>query len=160
VDSNADTQFNDRAVYLGPGNITNAINHHVSPATGYLNPSQAYWGSLNGPTTADQTGVPCVANGGLWCNTGEMQRNSLTGPGFFNTDLGFSKKFKINERAAFRFEGNFFNMFNHPNFLPPDLVNGGANLNSPSTFGKSAATFNNQETGGPRITQLAVRFDF
>src|ERR1700691_4234491 len=36
VDSNQDGDFNDRAVYLGPGSITNAINHDVSPATGYL----------------------------------------------------------------------------------------------------------------------------
>jgi hypothetical protein len=163
VDSNADNQFNDRAVYIGSGKITNAINHNVSPAHGYLTASDpatgnnTSFGMLNGPHTTD---VPCVANGGAWCETGEMQRNSLVGPGFFNEDVGFSKKFKINERAAFKLEANFFNLFNHPNFLPPNLVQGGANLNSASTFGQSQATFTNQQTGGPRITQLAIRFDF
>ena len=159
VDSNSDNQFNDRAAYIGPGNITNAINHHVSPATGYLNIGPTYWGSLNGPTTPNELGVACTANFGLWCNNGEMQRNSLTGPSFFNTDLGFHKSFKINERAAIRVEGNLFNIFNHPNFLPPDLITDGANLSS-AGFGKSLATFSNQQTGGPRITQLALRFDF
>lgn len=159
VDSNEDNQFNDRAVYLGPGNITNAIDHHVSPATGYLYNNPAYWGSLNGLSTANETAIPCTANFGLWCNNGEMQRNSLTGPSFFDTDMGFAKAFKINERAAVKFEGNFFNIFNHPNFLPPDLSLGGANLNN-GDFGKSLATFTNQQSGGPRITQLAVRFDF
>lgn len=163
VDSNADNQFNDRAVYTGSGTIRDAINHNVSPAHGYLTASDPVtgnnpvFGMLNGPHTTD---VPCVANGGAWCNTGEMQRNSLVGPGFFNVDMGFGKKFKINERAALKFEANFFNFFNHPNFLPPDLVAGGANLNSPATFGRSQATFTNLQSGGPRITQLALRFDF
>jgi hypothetical protein len=165
VDSNKDTQFNDRAVYTGSGSITSAINHNVSPATGYLTPSDpatgnnTSFGALNGPHTTDPQCSASV-NSGLWCNTGEMQRNSLVGPGFFNTDLGFGKSFKITEKMALKFEGNFFNIFNHPNFLPPDLISGGANLNDPTTFGKSLATFSNQQTGGPRITQLAVRFDF
>jgi hypothetical protein len=150
VDSNKDTQFNDRANYIGSGPITNAVNHHVSPADGYL--SAADFGMLNGD-------IPCPAsvNQGLWCQgqaLGQMERNTLVGPGFFNTDLGFGKSFKITERAALKFEGNFFNIFNHPNFLPPD-----ANLNN-GTFGHSLSTFSNQQSGGPRITQLAVRFDF
>ena len=157
VDSNGDGQFNDRSAYIGSGKITNAINHNVSPATGYLNPTD--FASFNTPN-----GLQCPAsvNGGAWCDTGQMQRNSLVGPSFFNTDIGFHKSFKINERSAFRLEGNFFNIFNHPNFVPPNLQagEGGANLNSPSIFGKSQATFTNQETGGPRITQLALRFDF
>jgi len=159
VDSNKDTQFNDRANYIGPGTITDAINHNVSPATGYLNSGAANWGMLNGATTPNQTGIACPAsvNLGLWCEgraLGQMERNTLIGPGFFNTDLGFGKSFKITERAALKVEGNFFNIFNHPNFLPPD-----ANLND-GNFGQSTSTFSNQQSGGPRITQLAVRFDF
>jgi hypothetical protein len=151
VDSNADGQFNDRAVYIGSGGVSRAINHNVSPATAYVSPAD--FGMLNGPNPND---IPCPAsvNMGLWCNAGEMQRNSLLGPGFFNTDLGFAKSFTITEAFKLKFEGNFFNIFNHPNFLPPDN-----NLND-GTFGKSLSTFTNQQTGGPRITQLAIRFDF
>jgi len=83
-----------------------------------------------------------------------MERNSLYGPGFFNTDFGVKKTFKINEKATFRIEANFFNIFNHPNFLLPD------NKLSDGTFGQSQATFSNQQSGGPRITQLTARFDF
>jgi len=156
VDSNGDGNFNDRSVYTGPGTVTNAINHSTSPAFGYLKVDPTSWGALNGPTiTATQTGIPCTANGGAWCNgPGEMQRNSLIGPGFFNTDIGFGKTFKINERMGLKFEGNFFNILNHPNFLPPT-----SNLNS-GQFGLSTSTYTNQQTGGPRITQLALRFDF
>ena len=94
---------------------------------------------------------------GLWCqgqSLGQMQRNSLVGPSFFNTDFGVKKSFKVTERFALTFEANFFNIFNHPNFESPD-----GNLND-STFGQSTATFSNQQTGGPRITQLAARIDF
>jgi hypothetical protein len=156
VDSNEDGIINDRAVYIGPGSINNAIDHNISPAHGYLPQNPSNWGSLNGPTTANETGIPCPisVNGGLWCNQGEMVRNTLIGPGFFNTDLGFGKTFKITEGTGLKLEANFFNMFNHPNFLPPDN-----NLND-GTFGQSLSTFTNQQTGGPRVTQLALRFDF
>ncbi len=166
VDSNKDTQFNDRANYIGPGTITSAINHNVSPATGFLKTStdctmdsNCLWGMLNGSTTTAQAGIACplTVNMGLWCQgkaLGQMQRNSLVGPGFFNTDIGFAKSFKITEHSALKFEGNFFNILNHPNFLPPD-----SNLND-GNFGRSTSTFSNQQSGGPRITQLAIRFDF
>jgi Carboxypeptidase regulatory-like domain len=167
VDSNKDGEFNDRAVYIGSGKITNAINHNISPAHGYLpgdvvdpntqavsNPAFAMWG---GSFASDLplSSCPVAANLGLWCNSGEMRRNTLVGPAFFNTDIGFAKGFKITESTQLRFEGNFFNIFNHPNFLSPD-----GNLNDVGTFGQSTSTFTNEQTGGPRITQLAVRFDF
>jgi hypothetical protein len=161
VDSNADGQFNDRANYTGPGKLTGDINHNQEPWRGYLtgdNPdgTNNAWGMLNGPHSTD---VPCPVsvNLGLWCQglaLGQMERNTLVGPSFFNTDFGVKKTFKITEKATVRFDANFFNLFNHPNFQNPD-----ADLND-GTFGQSTATFNNQQTGGPRITQLALRFDF
>jgi hypothetical protein len=160
VDSNADGQFNDRANYIGPGKLTDSINHHQEPWRGYLNnPGGTYWGMLNGTTVANNQGIPCPAsvNLGLWCQgqaLGQMERNTLTGPAYFNTDFGVKKTFKINERSTLRFDANFFNLFNHPNFESPD-----SNLND-TTFGLSQATFSNLQSGGPRVTQLAVRFDF
>jgi hypothetical protein len=160
-DSNKDGEFNDRAVYLGSGKASSDIHHNVSPATGYLTGNNAdgsnnKWGMLNGPNLTDPA-CPASVNLGTWCQGpafGQIQRNSLVGPAFFNTDIGFGKSFRITENAKLKFEGNFFNIFNHPNFLYPDN-----NLND-ATFGKSTATFSNQQSGGPRITQLAVRFDF
>ena len=146
VDSNKDNQFNDRAVYTGPGLITNAIRHSSSPADGYLNPN--VFGMLN----AD---IPCPAtvNQGKWCEgkaLGQMERNTLVGPGYFNTDFGFAKAFRITETSNLKLMGNFFNIFNHTNFMAPD-----ANLNDVgSTFGESTAAFS------PRIVQLALRLDF
>ncbi|MGC2559833.1 MAG: TonB-dependent receptor [Terriglobales bacterium] len=155
IDSNEDGIFNDRVAYVGPGGISNAINHNISPAHGYLAPhtddfSSPAFVSLNSPDLA----CPASVNLGLFCNAGEMERNTLVGPGFFNWDMGVGKSIKINERAAFKLEANFFNIFNHPNFQTPN-----GNLSS-GDFGESTGTFNNQQTGGPRITQLAIRFDF
>ena len=151
VDSNKDGEFTDRSSYIGSGGISNAIIHSHEPWQGYLNAAD-----FAQPNTA---ALPCPAsvNMGLWCegsSVGQMERNTLSGPGFFDTDFGVKKGFKITEKASVKFEANFFNLFNHPNFLIPDN-----NFNNP-TFGQSQGTFNNEQTGGPRITQLALRFDF
>jgi hypothetical protein len=154
-DSNKDGQFNDRASWLGSGPVTNDINHNVSPAAGYL--TNAGWGQPglipNPLTQPNLIALPCPANVnlGLWCEgsvVSQTRRNSLVAPGYFNTDLGVSKAFKITETAKITLYGNFFNIFNHPNFGIPDH-----NLND-TTFGQSTSAF------APRITQLVFRFDF
>jgi hypothetical protein len=162
ADSNGNGRYNGRANYIGPGKITDAINHNQEPWRGYLTPNNpttglnSDWGMLN-----FTPGLSCPANVnmGLWCDgaaVGEMERNTLVGPAFFNTDFGIKKTFKVTERTGLRFEANFFNLFNHTNFqIAPAQYNLAA-----SNFGVSTATFNNQQSGGPRVTQLAVRFDF
>ena len=76
---------------------------------------------------------------------------------YTNIDFGVSKKFQINERMSFRFDANFFDLLNHPNFENPSVLGGGSNVAS-SSFGQSNSTYGDQ--GGHRITQLAIRFDF
>jgi hypothetical protein len=159
VDSNKDNQHNDRAVYIGPGNITNAINHNVSPANGYLNSGDTNWAMLNDPgNPGTYAGIACPpsVNDGLWCEgtaLGQMERNTLVGPSYFNTDFSVKKSFTITETSKLRLEGNFFNIFNHPQFLTP---NNDLNLGAPpnGTFGESTSTFSG------RVTQLTIRFDF
>jgi hypothetical protein len=84
-----------------------------------------------------------------------MERNTLVGPRYFDTDLGFGKGFKITETSKVTLQGNFFNIFNHPNFQHPDsdLRDAG------TTFGLSTSTFR-PGPGGARVSQLALRFDF
>jgi hypothetical protein len=159
-DSNADGQLNDRAAWLGTGKITSDVNHSISPAKGYL--TNAGWG-MPGliPDPATQPNLvadPCPAsvNLGLWCQgsvVGQMRRNSLYGPHYANLDFGVAKAFRITENTKVTLLGNFFNLFNHPNFLNPDV-----NL-ADSTFGQSLSTFA-PGPGGARVTQLALRFDF
>jgi hypothetical protein len=103
--------------------------------------------------TADWVKYTCPAsvNGGLWCDP-PIGRNSLVGPGFANVDFSATKKFKITESMGLTFQANFFDLLNHPNFLPPT-----ANKSS-GTFGQFTGTLG--DDGGHRVTQLAVRFDF
>jgi len=157
-DSNKDGQFNDRASWLGSGAITSAIHHGVSPATGYLVTSG--WAMPGAVGLPGLTDLPCPAsiNQGMWCEgsaLSQMQRNSLVGPKYFDTDFGVSKAFKVTESSKLTFQANFFNLFNHPNFLTPD----GNLADITSTFGKSLSTFA-PGPGGARVTQLALRFDF
>ena len=56
------------------------------------------------------------------CQFGSLGRNALRGPDFFWSDFYVSKLFPIGERVKFRFEGQFFNVFNHPNFGLPNNV--------------------------------------
>lgn len=53
------------------------------------------------------------------CQEGDLGRNTLRAPGFKWTDLDIGKRFKISERIGFKFDAQFYNLFNHPNFFSP-----------------------------------------
>ena len=98
----------------------------------------ADWATID-PVLGPQPSYTCPAtvNGGFWCNA-PIGRNSIFGPHFANVDFNVSKKFKITEAMGLTFQANFFNLFNHPNFLPPGSSGTGANIQS-SQFGASTA---------------------
>ncbi len=50
---------------------------------------------------------------------GTIPRNSFRGPGYFNTDLGLKKSFRLNERLSFTLGANAYNILNHANFANP-----------------------------------------
>jgi Carboxypeptidase regulatory-like domain/TonB dependent receptor len=147
-DLNKDGYLTDRIVPTV--NAMSTINHKGSPADGYLIPQD--WG-LN-PTSGAVTYYQCPlsVNNGQWCDA-PIHRNSLTGPGFRNVDFNVTKRFRVTEGSAVTFQANFFNLLNHPNFKVP-----AADVNAASSFGKSQNTLG--DSGGHRITQLALRFDF
>ncbi|MGA2434209.1 MAG: carboxypeptidase-like regulatory domain-containing protein [Bryobacteraceae bacterium] len=59
------------------------------------------------------------------CQFGNLGRNALRGPDFFWSDLYLTKWFQLTERVKLRIDGQFFNVFNHPNFAFPNLVYAG-----------------------------------
>ncbi len=83
----------------------------------------------------------------LWCDS-PMKRNQFFGPPSINTDIGILKAFHITETNLFRYEANFFNIFNHPNLNNPN-----SNYNS-GTFGQITTS------GDPRVIQMALRYEF
>jgi hypothetical protein len=85
----------------------------------------------------------------------------VVGPSSKLVDFNVTKTFKINERAGVTFQANFFNLFNHPNFLNPTAGAGGSSNLQSTDFGKSRTTWSTAGgDGGHRSTQLALRFDF
>lgn len=75
-------------------------------------------------------------------------RNILRGPGRANFDLALSKATKITERTALQVRAEFFNLFNHAQFLEPDT-----NISS-GTFGQVISTY------PARVVQFGGRFTF
>jgi len=51
---------------------------------------------------------------------GNVGRNSMRGPRYFDSDLALFKNFTITERAKAQFQFQFYNIFNHVNLANPD----------------------------------------
>jgi hypothetical protein len=136
------------------GRETGGVYQYIDPTkfTPVSTTHDAY-ATVAGGGTAPLYVCPSTANnlGGLWCNS-NLGRGAIPGPKFTDVDFGVSKNFKITERMKVRFDANFFNLFNHPNFQNPQ-----SNISDPA-FGQSQLTYG--DTGGHRVTQLALRFDF
>ncbi|MGH9506743.1 MAG: carboxypeptidase regulatory-like domain-containing protein [Terriglobales bacterium] len=76
----------------------------VTPSYGYqwLNPA-AFTDACTGTTPAT-------------CQFGDLGRNSVRGPGFVWSDFFLTKEFRLTEKYRLRIDGQFYNVFNHPNF--------------------------------------------
>jgi hypothetical protein len=86
---------------------------------------------------------------------GNLGRNVVIGPSFHNVDLSVIKNERLGKRLAVQFRVDAFDVFNHPNFGPPNNIVG-----SP-TFGRITRTrLPTGEAGSSRQIQLAVRLSF
>jgi len=98
---------------------------------------------------------------------GNFGRNVLRAFGASQADIAFQRQFALTERVNLRFRGEFFNIFNHPNFGPPD------NNITDTLFGQSTQTLASAlaggdnagfnplyQIGGPRSIQLALKLQF
>jgi hypothetical protein len=77
---------------------------------------------------------------------GTANRRFFHGPGFNNTDFGFLKRTVLHEHYAFDVRLEFFNIFNHAQFLNP-----GGNITG-SSFGIVT------QARDPRIGQISAKF--
>jgi hypothetical protein len=86
---------------------------------------------------------------------GNLGRNSITGPGFHNTDVSLMKDTVFAEKIRLQFRAELFNLFNHPNFGQPGNVVG-----TPG-FGRITNTrFPTGESGSSRQAQLGMKLIF
>jgi hypothetical protein len=147
--------FNQSTAGTSPdgGNRPNLIKAGPIPQDN-LNPDAAFDASWFGPNYAGQNGT--------------SGRNAYYGPGMRNFNLAVLRSVSLlplrREQARATFRAEFFNSLNHTNFSNPiaDLTN--------SSFGKITQTLGSAvatsagtssgPTGGPRVIQLSLRFEF
>ncbi len=79
----------------------------------WLNPDA--FASVVDPATGACAGGDSAAN----CQFGNSGRNQFRGPHFTYSQLYLTKKIPITEHVTFRFDTQFFNVFNHPNLALP-----------------------------------------
>jgi hypothetical protein len=86
---------------------------------------------------------------------GNLGRNHFVGPGYKNFDMVIAKNTKLTERFTVEFRSEYYNIFNHPNFQPPD------NFISDASFGQSTAEVGrNDGTTGARQLQFGMKLHF
>jgi hypothetical protein len=80
---------------------------------------------------------------------GNSPRTLCCGPGIDNFDISVQKLLPIGETKHFEFRAEFFNIFNHTQFLNPD-----GNISDGADFGRV------KHTREPRNIQFALKFAF
>src|SRR5579872_757717 len=146
--------FNTQSNFHQRPNLIAGVNPILSnwtPATGYLNP-------LAFQQPADGT-------------FGNMGRDAIFGPGYWDLDFSLAKSTQIYERLNLQFRAEFFNIFNHPNFaLPNGTINPGVNADGTLSGAGSAGVITQTPDvaqgnpglggGGPRVVQFGLRVTF
>ena len=148
-------------IVQGSGNNLNAPGSGQVPDQ-IKSDVQVYGGSLKGsvPSGVDATlyqyfdrsafAAVNIASG-LTQRFGNVGRNSLRGPGFFNVDASLFRTISFTERFKLQFRFEALNALNHPNFGNP-----GADISSSASFGFITSTVGQ----GSRIWRGGLRFSF
>jgi hypothetical protein len=114
------------------------------------------------PGTSTPSGcIPVPAGKLALLGGGDTQ---VSGPGISKVDFSLFKDFTLTERYRLQFRSEFFNILNHPTFMPPGLGGngvisiGGSTTYNASTFGDIGATrFPGQDS---RQIQFALKLLF
>ncbi len=78
----------------------------------------------------------------------------LTGPGYFDADLGVFRSFRFADRYKLTFRSESFNTFNNVNFAAPNATIG------TSTAGTISSVVVGPGGSSARVLQLALKFEF
>jgi hypothetical protein len=145
--------YND---YSDGGVVLNGISRsQLQNAVGvYHVPGQPFIDFLN-PSILQGTGGG-IANNALYPNTAAgtlLTRNYLYGPHFWNDDLSVTKAIPIRENLRFSLQGEFLNVFNHPNFNYTGSMDTGV---TDGSFGVSQGW----GASGPRAVEIRANVEF
>ena len=117
---------NNNGIFQGSGpQFANRVPivslYRKTPAPGITQPGSLQWlnpdafASVVDPSIGACAGGDSSAN----CQFGDSGRNSVRGPHFTYSEVYVTKRIPIMEHVTFRFDTQFFNVFNHPNFALP-----------------------------------------
>ncbi len=99
----------------------------------------------NDPTNlANINGVPTPLLGRI----GDAPRTICCGPAVSDVDFSILKAIPVGEKRRFEFRAEFFNLFNHAQFIAPD------GISTDATFGQVS------QARDPREVQFALKFQF
>jgi hypothetical protein len=127
--------------------------HQAIP--GVTQPGTVQWLNPNAFVSAvDPSTGAC--NGGdspKTCQFGNLGRNALRGPDFVWSDFYLTKWFALTERVKLRFDTQFFNVFNHPNFGLSSMVLAGVPGKPSTQTGFGALTYT---TSPPQVCSASA----
>jgi len=103
---------------------------------------------LSGPNGPNTYFLPSAFTAEAIGQSGDAAARFFHGPGIINTDFGLGKRIPITESMAIQIRAEFFNIFNHTNFLNPV-----GNITS-SQFGEVTSSMPG------RIGQISAKFFF
>jgi hypothetical protein len=145
--------------------------HHSIP--GVTQPGTIQW--LNPDAFVSvvnpSTGACAGGNSAADCQFGDLGRNALRGPTFIWSDFYLTKWFTLSEHFKLRIDGQFFNVFNHPNFGLPSGVYAGIPGEPSTQTGFGALTYTTSPPTGllgvglggdsaPRMVAVRVQLEF
>src|ERR1700684_2847129 len=143
------------------------------PIAGVTQPGTLQW--LNPDafvSTVDPTTGACLGGDShMTCQFGNLGRNALRGPNFAWSDFYLTKSFSLTEGVKLRFDTQFFNVFNHPNFALPSMVLAGIPGKPTTQTGFGALTYTTSPPTGllgvglggdstPRMIAFQLRVEF
>lgn len=88
---------------------------------------------------------------------GNIGRDALWGPGYFNVDADLAKSFTLRENLKMQLIAQGFNVFNHPNLGGPNTC---IDCGDSNNAGYIQGTYSEQDGTSMRRLQFAARFQF
>jgi hypothetical protein len=144
-----------------------------NPIPGVTQPGTVQWLNPDAfvSTVDPSTGTCFGGDSPKNCQFGDLGRNALRGPNFAWSDFYLTKWFPLTERVKMRFDVQFFNLFNHPNFALPSMVLAGIPGKPPTQTGFGALTSTTSPPTGllgvglggdstPRMIAFQLRLEF
>ncbi len=144
-----------------------------NPIPGVTQPGTVQWLNPDAfvSTVDPSTGACLGGDSSKSCQFGNLGRNALRGPHFVWSDFYLTKSFSMTERVKLRFDTQFFNVFNHPNFGLPSIVLAGIPGKPNTQTGFGALTYTTSPPTGllgvglggdstPRMIAFQLRLEF